>query len=137
MGDSISQAAKITGLTEHTLRYYERVGLLPYVYRSPSGNRIYSEKDYECITVINCLKNTGMQIKDIKRFMDWCIMGDSTLEERLNMFKEQKKKAEQQLADLKKHMEKIEYKIGYYETAVKAGTEAIHNGHSCYIKKSV
>lgn len=131
MGDTIAQAARHTGLTEYTLRYYEKEGLLPFVVRDGSGYRSFRESDYEWIELITCLKKTGMQIKDIRRFIDWCEEGDSTLQERLGFFKEQKKKAEQQMAELKRHIAKIDCKIRYYETAVAAGTEAVHKGKGC------
>lgn len=131
MGDTIARAAQRTGLTEHTLRYYEKEGLLPFVERGPSGYRSFRKSDYEWIELIACLKNTGMKIKDIRQFISWCMEGDCTLQKRLDLFKAQKIKAEQQLAELKQHIKKIEHKIRYYETAVEAGTEAIHNGKGC------
>ena len=59
--------------------------------------------------------------------MDWCQQGDSTIKERYEMFLEQKKKALEQMKVLKKHLKKIDFKIWYYETALKAGTLAVHN----------
>ena len=67
-----------------------------------------------------------MSIKDIKKFINWCMEGDSTLEKRLNMFKTQKKRVQDQMNELKRFMDEIDYKIWYYETALAAGTEAIH-----------
>lgn len=131
MGDTIARAAQNTGLTEYTLRYYEKEGLLPFVKRNASGYRSFRESDYEWIELIACLKKTGMEIKDIRQFIDWCVEGDSTLQKRLDLFKAQKIKAEQQLAELEQHIKKIEHKIRYYEAAVAAGTEAIHNGKGC------
>lgn len=124
---SIGQAAEKAGLTAHTLRYYEKEGLLPFVERTPSGLRSFKESDFEWLAVINCLKNTGMSIKDIKMFIDWCVEGDTTLEKRLEMFKRQKELVQAQMDELQKHMDKINYKVWYYETAVKAGTESVHN----------
>lgn len=123
---TIAQASERTGITAHTLRYYDKEGLLPFVDRSPSGIRQFKDSDFEWLSVISCLKNTGMQIKDIKIFIDWCMEGDSTLEQRLQMFKERKDEAEKQLHEIQKSLDKINYKILYYETAVNAGTEDIH-----------
>lgn len=131
MGDTIAEASKHTGLSEHTLRYYEKEGLLPSIGRDSSGCRSFQENDYEWIEVISCLKNTGMTIKGIRQFMDWCKEGDSTLQKRLELFLEQRRRAEQQMRELEQHIEKIEKKIRFYETAVKAGTAAVHNGKSC------
>ena len=121
MGYSIGQVAKKTGLTAHTLRYYEKEGLLPFVKKNSSGLRVFSDNDIGWLVMIECLKGTGMPLKGIKQYIDWFIEGDSTLEKRLQMFKEQKQKLEEQMAQLQKHMEKIDYKIHLYEEAVKRG----------------
>lgn len=122
MGYSIGQVAKKTGLGVHTLRYYEKEGLLPLVRKSGSGLRIYSDSDIGWLGMIECLKGTGMTLKGIKQYIDWYIEGDSTLEQRLEMFKRQKVKLEEQLAELQKNMAKIDYKISLYTEAVKVGS---------------
>ncbi|MBS4773661.1 MAG: MerR family transcriptional regulator [Proteobacteria bacterium] len=122
MGYSIGQVAKKTGLTAHTLRYYEKEGLLPFVQKSGSGLRVFSENDLGWLAMIECLKGTGMTLKDIKQYIDWFIEGDSTLEKRLDMFKRQKVRVAEQMAQLQQHMEKINYKIAYYSEAVKRGS---------------
>ena len=131
MSYSISQAAKRTGLTEYTLRYYEKEGLLPFVGRTASCIRAFKENDFEWLSLITCLKQSGMPVKQIKEFIDLCSQGDDTLQERLDIFKEHKKDVEAKMEELTKHMQKIDYKIWYYTTAVEAGTEAIHKGDSC------
>ena len=121
MGYSIGQVAKKTGLTAHTLRYYEKEGLLPFVKKISSGLRVFSDTDIGWLVMIECLKGTGMPLKGIKQYIDWFIEGDSTLEKRLQMFKDQKHKLQEQMLQLQKHMEKIDYKIHLYEEAVKRG----------------
>jgi DNA-binding transcriptional MerR regulator len=123
---SISKAAKKTGLTVHTLRYYEKEGLLPFVERTESGLRSFKDDDFTWLNVIKCLKNTGMPIKKIKVFIDWCMDGDSTLEKRLMLFRKQKETVEAQMAELNGYLKTIEHKITYYEAAVEAGTESVH-----------
>ena len=118
MGYSIGQVAKKTGLTAHTLRYYEKEGLLPFVKKSGSGLRVFSDSDLDWLVLIECLKGTGMSLKDIKQYIDWYMEGDSTLNQRLEMFKRQKLKLEEQMSQLQKHMEKINYKIAYYTEGV-------------------
>ncbi|MBP2034047.1 DNA-binding transcriptional MerR regulator [Clostridium algifaecis] len=131
MGYNIAQAAERIGVTTYTLRYYDKEGLLPFVERNAQGNRDFKESDFEWLEVITCLKSSGMPIKKIKDFIDWCVQGDDTLEKRLNVFLEHKKVVEAKLIELQKYMDKINYKIRYYETAIEAGTEAIHKGKSC------
>ncbi len=121
MGYSIGQAAKKMGLTTHTLRYYEKEGLLPFVRKTSSGLRVFSEADLEWLVIIECLKGTGLQIKDIKQYIDWFQEGNSTLQQRLDMFKRQKQKLKSEMEKLNEHMEKINFKIAYYEDAVAHG----------------
>jgi DNA-binding transcriptional MerR regulator len=124
---TISEAAKKTNLTTHTIRYYDKEGLLPFVERTESGIRYFTENDMEGLAVINCLKATGMPIKEIKIFMDWCVQGDSTLKERYNMFLERKSAVQNQIEELEKALDKINYKCWYYKTAMEAKTENIHH----------
>jgi len=123
---TISQIAEITNLTSHTLRYYDKEGLLPFLERTDAGNRIFKDSDLEWLSIICCLKNTGMQIKDIKIFIEWCKQGDGTLEQRRQMFLNQRKIVEQQITELENNLKKIDYKIWYYNIACEAGSEAIH-----------
>lgn len=123
---TIGDAAKRCGLTPHTLRFYDKEGLLPYVERGPSGIRKFKESDFEWLAIINCLKDTGMPIKEIKEFIDWCMEGDATLTQRLEFMKKHKQDVQVKMDHLKKNMEMIDYKLWYYETAVEAGTEEIH-----------
>ncbi|WP_059052080.1 MerR family transcriptional regulator [Paenibacillus senegalimassiliensis] len=123
---SISEVAKELKLTPYTLRYYDREGLMPFVERGSSGIRRFKESDISLLKIIECLKSTGMPIKEIKTFIDWCTEGDSTLKQRYDMFLERKATVELQMEELKKSMELIEYKCMYYQTALIAGTEDIH-----------
>lgn len=123
---SISEVANELNLTAYTLRYYDKEGLMPFVERTPSGTRIFKESDIGALKVIECLKSTGMPIKEIKTFIDWCSEGDSSLQQRYNMFLERKAAVEAQLEELNKTMELINHKCEYYKTALDAGTEDIH-----------
>lgn len=123
---SISEVAKMMNLTVHTLRYYDKEGLLPFVERTPSGIRLFKESDLDALRIIECLKATGMPIKDIKNFIDWCSEGDSSLQQRYDMFIERKAVVEAQMEELKNTLEVIGYKCWYYKTALDAGTEDIH-----------
>ncbi|MFL6562256.1 MAG: MerR family transcriptional regulator [Bacillus sp. (in: firmicutes)] len=126
---SISEVANELNLTVYTLRYYDKEGLMPYVERTPSGTRLFKETDIGALKVIECLKATGMPIKEIKNFIDWCSDGDSTLQQRYDMFVERKALVEAQMEELKKTMELIEHKCLYYKTALDAGTEDIHKNN--------
>lgn len=123
---TIKQAAELTNLTPVTLRYYDKQGLLPYMERRESGYRMFSDGDIAMLRVIECLKKSGMSIKDIRQFSEWVLMGDDSLQERYEMFLERKKVVEAQMADLQKTLDFINHKCWYYETAIEAGTEKIH-----------
>lgn len=133
MAYSISEVAEKLNLTVYTLRYYDKEGLMPFVERTPNGTRLFKESDIEALKVIECLKATGMPIKEIKDFIDWCSEGDSTLQQRYDMFMERKANVEAQMEELKKTMELIEHKCLYYKTALDAGTEDIHKNNKIEI----
>ena len=112
---SISQAAAKFSINEHTIRYYDKEGLLPFLKRSDSGTRSFSENDMEWLQLICCLKNTGMQIKQIKQYIDWCVQGDETVEIRRQMFITHREDVLNQIAELQKYLETINYKVKYYD----------------------
>lgn len=119
---SIGQVAAKTGLTVHTLRYYEKEGLLPFVRKSSSGLRMFSDNDLAWLSIIECLKETGMPLKGIKQYIDWVREGDATLPQRLEMFKQQQVKVLAQIEQFQKYLQKIDYKVRLYEEAVKQGS---------------
>lgn len=88
---SIGDVAKRMNVPASTLRYYDKEGLLPFVERTQSGIRQFKESDIDWLNIIECLKRTGMPIKDIKRFIDWCQEGDTSIQQRYEMFLERKK----------------------------------------------
>ncbi len=119
---SIGQVAAKTGLTVHTLRYYEKEELLPFVRKSSSGLRMFSDNDLAWLSIIECLKETGMPLKGIKQYIDWFREGDATLPQRLEMFKQQQVKVLAQIEQFQKYLQKIDYKVRLYEEAVKQGS---------------
>ncbi len=123
---TIKQAAEIMNVTPTTLRYYDKQGLLPFMERKDSGYRIFSDTDIAMLRVIECLKKSGMPIKDIRQFSKWAQMGDDSLKERYEMFLERKRIVEAQIAELQETLDFINHKCWYYETAIEAGTEQIH-----------
>ena len=113
---SIAEAADATGLTTHTLRYYERDGLLlDAVDRASSGHRRYSEDDVGWIRMITRLRATGMPIREVRQYADLVRAGDGNEAERLQLLVAHRDRVRQQLAEVATHLEAIEYKIGLYE----------------------
>lgn len=121
----IKEAAARTGLTAYTLRYYDKMGLLPFVERSEAGLRKFKEEDFEWIELINSLKDTGMKLEDIRIFIEWSMEGDDTLLQRLNMFRDRKKAVCGQIEKLQQTLEFLEHKIHHYEKALESGTETV------------
>lgn len=124
---TVSEISKKINISPHTLRFYAKEGLMPFVERSQSGIRMFKEDDFESLFIIEYLKKSGMSIKDIKEFMDWCMQGDETIDKRLNMFREQQKKVTEHIAELQKALDLIKFKCWYYETAQAAGTCTVHD----------
>ncbi len=119
---TIGQVADIYNMPISTLRYYDKEGLFPNLERQ-SGIRKFSDRDIERIRVIECLKKSGLEIKEIKMFMDWCVEGPSTYPQRKALFESQKEKLESEIARLNKTLDMIKFKCWYYEQAIKDGNE--------------
>ena len=119
---TIGQAAEMFGLPISTLRYYDKQGLFPNMERV-SGIRKFSEQEIEALRVIECLKKAGMEIKDIKQFMDWCAEGESTYPQRKAMFEAQRAHIEEEIAHMNRALDMLKFKCWYYEQAIKDGGE--------------
>lgn len=124
---TIGEMAKKFKIAPSTLRFYDKEGLLPFLERSSGGIRMFKEDDIGWLTIIDCLKQTGMSIKKIKEFVNLCIEGDSTIEQRLDLIDAQKDSVEEQIHDLQEMLHILQYKHWYYVTAKKAGTSHVHN----------
>lgn len=123
---TVGEMAKKIGVAPSTLRYYDKEGLLPFVERSGGGIRMFKDSDMESINIIECLKKTGMTIKEIKQFIDWCREGDSTIEDRLALIDRQRENVLKQMEQLYRTLDTLTYKHWYYETAKKTGTCDVH-----------
>lgn len=111
---TIKEVSQKTGLSQSTLRYYEKEGLLSPVKRDKLGKRVYDEDTMEYLSCILCLKNTGMPNKEIKTFVTLLRKGDATLEERRQMVLTQKEIVESKIAALTASMNAINAKLEYY-----------------------
>ena len=111
---TIQEVCKKTGLTAHTLRYYEKEKLLPNVSRSAGGFRQYSEEDVESLGMICCLKNTGMSLQEIARFMELSREGDQTLRERCELLKKHRENVLARMEEMERYLEKVTCKVNYF-----------------------
>ena len=119
---SIGQVSQMFDLPISTLRYYDKEGLFPDIQRE-SGIRKFSDKAVESLRMIECLKKSGLEIKDIKQYMAWCQEGSKTYELRKEMFEKQKLEVEVQIEKLNKTLAMLDFKCWYYETAIADGNE--------------
>ena len=113
---SIGQISKKFNLTISQIRYYDKEGLLPNLQRV-NGVRKFDDNDVETIFLIECLKKCGLQIKEIKQFIERTKMGDETIDLRLDFFKKQEQKVEKELSELNKVLDMVKYKCWYYQKA--------------------
>ena len=119
---TIGQVSEMFNIPVSTLRYYDREGLFPGMERK-SGIRKFSDNEIEALRVIECLKASGLEIREIKQFMEWTTKGSATYQQRKQLFETRLKKVEEEMANLQKTMDMLKYKCWYYETAIQDGNE--------------
>ncbi len=112
---SISDISEIVKISQHTLRYYEKIGLLTGVERNSKGRRSYSENDVNLLNFINCLRSTGMPIKQIKSYLDFMRMGDATIQERKRILSCHLEFMKKQVKNFENCCKILEYKMENYE----------------------
>ena len=119
---TIGQVAEKFGMPISTLRYYDKQGLFPNMERV-SGIRKFGDTEIEALRVIECLKKAGMEIKDIRQFMDWCVEGPATYPQRKAMFEAQRVHMEAELEQMNRTLDMLKFKCWYYEQAIRDGNE--------------
>ena len=119
---TIGQVSEQFGIPISTLRYYDKEGLFPTMTRV-NGIRQFSDNELEALRVIECLKRTGLEIKDIRLFMKWCAEGSSTYEKRRDLFLRQKEAVEAEIEHLEQVRSMILFKCWYYGQAIADGNE--------------
>ncbi|MGN1021739.1 MAG: MerR family transcriptional regulator [Aristaeellaceae bacterium] len=119
---TIGQVADMMGLPVSTLRYYDKEGLFPGLERT-NGIRRFSERELEALRVIECLKRSGLEIRDIRAFMQWCAQGSDTYPQRLALFQRQKAAVEQEMERMSRVLDMLRFKCWYYGQAMQDGHE--------------
>lgn len=119
---TIGQVAEMFDLPISTLRYYDKQGLFPQLIRE-SGIRKFSENEIEALRVIEFLKKSGLEIKDIKLFMDWCAEGPATYSDRFQLIRNQKERVEAEIKQLHNTLDMLKFKCWYYSKAMEDGNE--------------
>lgn len=119
---TIGQVSEMFHLPISTLRYYDKEGLFPDMERQ-SGIRKFSDREIEALRVIECLKASGLEIREIKQFMEWTTQGSATYAQRKQLFVTRKEAVEKEIRQLQKTLDMLKYKCWYYETAIADGGE--------------
>ncbi len=119
---TIGQVAEMFGLPVSTLRYYDKEGLFTTLQRS-SGIRQISDTENEAMRVFDCLKKSGLEIKDIKQFMEWCGQGSSSYPQRKELFERQIETVRAEMERMNRVLDLLIYKKWYYEQAIADGNE--------------
>ena len=120
---SIHEVSEKTGLSAHTLRYYEKEGVLRGVDRSQGGFRQYTDDDLESLGLVCCLKNTGMSIQEIARFMELTHEGEHTLQERMDLLREHRERVLERIEEMQKHLDKVTWKLNFFSEKLRAYEE--------------
>jgi DNA-binding transcriptional MerR regulator len=116
LGFSIKEASERLGLPSHTIRYYEKEGLLPFIQRDQYGNRIFEQKDVDWIVLMTCFRATGMTVAALKRIVDLALQGDSTIPERKEILEKHKLELQKRQLELDRAFEAVNYKISSYDS---------------------
>ena len=117
MNYTVKQISEKMGMSEHTIRYYTDLNLLP-VKRDSANRRIFDEESINWLMGIKCLKGCGMSIEDIKKYGDLCLIGDETLIERREIMKKQLEIAKQNLENAKEILEYVKKKVAHYDDVI-------------------
>lgn len=121
---TLQEVVQRSGLSEHTLRYYERIGLLDRVNRdSSSGHRRYTTEDVQNIEALACLRTTGMSIEDMRTYFALLKDGKAAADQQLALFEAQRKALEQELAQKQEHLRYLEHKVAFWK-AMQSGDDA-------------
>ena len=116
---SVTEAAKQLNISAHTLRYYDDLGLFPFLQKNNAGKRLFSEADLKWAKLIECLRGAGLSIKEVQQYVALCNEGNSTIPERLDMLKPQRENLIKKIKEEKKQLKLLEFKIDYYEKHIK------------------
>ena len=118
---TIKEVSEKYNISQDTLRYYERIGMIPEISRTPGGIRNYEESDLGWVELAICMRSAGLPIEALIEYVKLYQQGDATFAARLQLLQEQRESLEEQKTQLEKAINKLNYKISRYEVAVRTG----------------
>ncbi len=116
---TIKEVAEKMDVSEHTLRFWAKSGFFPFIKRNENNTRLFSDSDLDWVKIVKCLRSVGTENKAIKRYIDLCIIGDSTISERYQIILATKERAKQQMIELQKQLELLDFKENFYQNLIK------------------
>ena len=124
---TVKEVAKKMEVSEHTIRFWAKSGFFPFVKRNSNNIRQFEENDLEWVRIVKCLRGVGIDNKSIKKYIELCIIGDSTIKERYDIIKKTREKAQKQMKELKKQLELLNFKENYYNELIKNNSKDTWN----------
>lgn len=118
---TISEVSKKYKISQDTLRYYEKIGVIPPVHRNESGLRDYTEEDCGWVELSACMRSAGLPLEALAEYVRLCREGDATIPDRRRLLLEQKERLIIQLKAIQETMERLDYKISRYDKAMETG----------------
>ena len=124
---TIKDVSEMLNISEHTLRFWAKSDFFPFVKRDENNIRIFTEDDLAWVKIVKCLRHVGVDNKSIKKYIDLCIEGDSTIKERYELIKTTREKALTKMNDLQEQLKLLDYKESFYKDLIKNNKEDIWN----------
>ena len=124
---TVKEVAQIMKISAHTVRYYDNEGLIPFVSRTQSNIRMFSEYDLSWIRTVHCLRATNLSISDIKKYIDLCLKGNKTIQQRAKIIFDQEKNLKEHLKQLQEQMKVLQVKKKYYTDLLKNKSKDVWN----------
>ena len=118
---TISEVSQKYGLSQDTLRYYERVGIIPKVHRNARGLRDYTEADCSWVELAKCMRDAGMPVEAISEYVRLALLGEETIPRRRQLLIDQREQMQAQEALLRSALGRLDYKISRYDRALETG----------------
>ncbi|HEM3633672.1 stress response transcriptional regulator NmlR [Streptococcus suis] len=132
---NIKEVSQVTGLSADTIRYYERIGLVPKIARKSSGVRDFVENDVAILEFIRCFRSAGMSIERLIEYMGLVQAGDSTVEARIDLLKEEQEELRSRLSEIQQALDRLDYKIENYQTILRGAENQLFADGSSSFKK--
>ena len=112
---TVKEVADKMNISEHTIRFWAKSGFFPFIKRSETNIRLFDDHDLEWVKIVKCLRVAGVENKEIKRYIDLCLIGDSTVPERYSIIQKTKEKTKEHIKELTEQISLLEYKEAFYK----------------------